>query len=101
MEFFAAPHGSYVIALLAKIRRKRRRYNVVMTPACTALTEVEYWRDFDIIRNDVNAAMVSCYTHRAINHIAVNDREIAMRMNTAAIVRMLISAEPLRASRIA
>src|SRR5258708_31314441 len=52
-----------------------------MAPARAALTEAEYWRDFDIIRNDVNAAMVSCYTHRAINHLSGNDGEIAMRMN--------------------
>ena len=45
------------------------------------LTEGEYWRDYDIIRNDVNAAMVSCYTHRAINAAAVADRKIYQRLN--------------------
>ena len=45
------------------------------------LGEPEYWRDYDIIRNDLHAAMVSCYTHRAINHIAATDTEIALRMN--------------------
>jgi hypothetical protein len=55
-----------------------------MTPAPEGpplLTETEYWRDYDIIRNDVNAAMVSCYTHRAINHVAVADRTISQRLN--------------------
>jgi hypothetical protein len=45
------------------------------------LTEVEYWRDYNIIRDDVNAAMVTCYTHRTINHIAANDMDVAGRMN--------------------
>ena len=45
------------------------------------LTEAEYWRDYDIIRNDVNAAMVSCYTHRAINDVAAADRKIHQRLN--------------------
>jgi hypothetical protein len=45
------------------------------------LTEAEYWRDYDIIRNDVNAAMVSCYTHRAINDVAAADRKIYQRLN--------------------
>jgi hypothetical protein len=45
------------------------------------LTEEEYWHDFDIIRNDVNAAMVSCYTHRAINDIAGADVAILQKMN--------------------
>jgi hypothetical protein len=34
------------------------------------LTEREYWHDYEIIKNDVHGAMVSCYTHRAINHVA-------------------------------
>lgn len=45
------------------------------------LTETEYWRDYDIIRNDVNAAMVSCYTHRTINDVAAADRKISQRLN--------------------
>lgn len=45
------------------------------------LTEQEYWHDYDIIRNDVNAAMVSCYTHRAINDVAAGDIEILEKMN--------------------
>ncbi|MGI8990572.1 MAG: hypothetical protein ACR2I2_13465 [Bryobacteraceae bacterium] len=45
------------------------------------MTEAEYWRDYDIIRNDVNAAMVSCYTHRAINDISVSDQKIYQRLN--------------------
>ncbi|MEX2263004.1 MAG: hypothetical protein WD696_13695 [Bryobacteraceae bacterium] len=45
------------------------------------LTEKEYWRDYDIIRNGVAAAMVSCYTHRTINRIAASDRKIAQKLN--------------------
>jgi hypothetical protein len=45
------------------------------------LTEQEYWRDYHIIRDDVHAAMVSCYTHRAINHIAATDIDILEKMN--------------------
>jgi len=45
------------------------------------MTEDEYWRDYDIIRNDVYAAMVTCYTHRAINHIATTDGGILENMN--------------------
>ncbi len=54
-----------------------------MTPASgrVPLTEEEYWRDYGIISDDVNAAMVSCYTHRAINHIAAQDRRIFDRLN--------------------
>lgn len=55
-----------------------------MTPAPAGpppLTETEYWRDYDIIRNDVNAAMVSCYTHRALNDAAAADRRISQRIN--------------------
>jgi hypothetical protein len=46
-----------------------------------SMTEAEYWRDYDIIRNEVNAAMVSCYTHRAINEIAARDMEIPQKLN--------------------
>lgn len=55
-----------------------------MVPAATgppSLTEKEFWRDYDIIRNDVNAAMVACYTHRTINHIAATDFEVLGRLN--------------------
>ena len=45
------------------------------------LTETEYWRDYDIIRNDVNAVMVSCYTQRTINDVAAADRKISQRLN--------------------
>lgn len=45
------------------------------------LTEAEYWRDYEIIKNDVHAAMVSCYTHRTINHIAATDMDIVVKMN--------------------
>jgi hypothetical protein len=58
-----------------------------MTPAPAGpppLTEQEYWRDYDIIRDDVLAAMVACYTHRAINHLAANDEEILEKMNRSA-----------------
>jgi hypothetical protein len=54
---------------------------VSMMPGAPHLTEAEYWRDYDIIRNEANAAMVSCYTHRAINHIAATEPEIAAKMN--------------------
>jgi hypothetical protein len=65
-----------------------------MTPAAAGpppLTEIEYWRDYDIIRNDVNAAMVSCYTHRAINHVAAADRNISQRLNRHADFWRVIS----------
>ena len=45
------------------------------------LTEKEYWHDYDVIRNDVNGAMVACYTPRTINHIAATDFEILEKMN--------------------
>lgn len=45
------------------------------------MTEEDYWRDYDIIRNDVNAAMVCCYTQRAINDIAVADTTILQKLN--------------------
>ena len=55
-----------------------------MTPAPTGrppLTEAEYWRDYDIIRNDINAAMVSCYTEQAIHQIAATDTGVLERIN--------------------
>jgi hypothetical protein len=45
------------------------------------LTEKEYWRDYDIIRDDVHAAMVACYTHRTINSTAANNRDILEKIN--------------------
>src|ERR1019366_3439708 len=45
------------------------------------MTEAEYWQDYEIIKNDVHAAMVSCYTHRTINHSAATDRNILEKMN--------------------
>ena len=45
------------------------------------MTEAEYWQDYEIIKNDVHAAMVSCYTHRTINHIAATDVGILEKMN--------------------
>ena len=48
------------------------------------MTYTEYWLDYDIISNDVHTAMVSCYTHRAINHLAASDLEIRKRMNNNA-----------------
>lgn len=55
----------------------------VMTPARAGppFTETEYWRDYNIIRNDVNAAMVSCYTHRTLNHIVATDAGILEKIN--------------------
>jgi hypothetical protein len=52
-----------------------------MVPGPPPLTEKEYWRDYHIIRDDVNAAMVSCYTHRTLNRIAARDREIVDKLN--------------------
>ncbi len=52
-----------------------------MAPAHRRSPEREYWRDYDIIRNDVNAAMVSRYTHRTLNGIAASDRKIAQKLN--------------------
>src|SRR5579872_245163 len=43
------------------------------------MTEKEYWRDYDIIRNDVHAAMVACYTERTIHH--TTDLETLEKMN--------------------
>jgi hypothetical protein len=54
---------------------------MVPTKGPTLLTEDEYWRDYDIIRNDVTAAMVCCYTQRAINDIAVADPAILQKLN--------------------
>ncbi len=45
------------------------------------LTEESYWRDLEIIRNELNAAMVSCYTHRTIHRVAAADADVALRMN--------------------
>jgi hypothetical protein len=53
-------------------------------PSARPLTEQEYWRDYDIIKNDVHAAMVSCYTHRTINNIAATDEDILEKMNRSA-----------------
>jgi hypothetical protein len=48
------------------------------------MTDAEYWRDYAIIRDDVHAAMVSCYTHRTINHIAASDWEVWAKINSNA-----------------
>jgi len=45
------------------------------------MTEEDYWRDYEIIKNDIHAAMVSCYTHRTINHIAATDMDTFEKMN--------------------
>ena len=55
-----------------------------MVPGPPPLTEAEYWRDYNIIRDDVNAAMVSCYTHRTINRLAANDPDICRQLNRTA-----------------
>ena len=47
-------------------------------------SEKDYWRDYDIIRDDVHAAMVACYTQRTINSIAANDEEILEKINRSA-----------------
>lgn len=46
-----------------------------------SITEDQYWRDYDLISNDVHAAMVICYTHRAINHLAATDVTTSSKMN--------------------
>lgn len=58
--------------------------SIRMTPAPGGpppLSEAEFWRDYDLIRDDVNAAMLSCYTHRTINHIAATDMGVWAKMN--------------------
>jgi hypothetical protein len=45
------------------------------------MTEAEYWQDYEIIKNDLNAAMVSCYTHRTINRLAATDVDILEKIN--------------------
>lgn len=45
------------------------------------MTEAEYWQDYEIIKNDIHAAMVSCYTHRTVNHIAATDMDVLEKMN--------------------
>jgi AbiU2 len=55
-----------------------------MTPAPAGpppLMEQDYWRDYEIIKNDVHAAMVSCYTHRTINHIPATDQDVLEKIN--------------------
>ena len=52
-----------------------------MVPARPALTEAEYWRGYDIIRNDVNAAMVGCYAHRTIVELVSGNRPLWERLN--------------------
>jgi hypothetical protein len=46
-----------------------------------SMTEAEYWRDHDIIRNEIDAVMASCYTHRAINDLAASDKEVLEKLN--------------------
>jgi AbiU2 len=73
----AARHTSAFSCELATVK--------VMAPnGPPPMTEEEYWRDYEIIRDDVSAAMVSCYTHRAINDVAAADVEILEKMNTSA-----------------
>jgi hypothetical protein len=52
-----------------------------MGPNRPPFNEAEYWRDFEIIRNNVNAAMVSCYTHRALTHAAASEPKILAKVN--------------------
>ena len=54
---------------------------IPIPPGPPPLTETEYWRDYDIIRDDVNAAMVCSYTLRTINEVAAADRKIFERLN--------------------
>ena len=52
-----------------------------MALGAPSLTEKDYWRDYSLIRDDVNAVMVSCYTHRTLNRIAAKDRAIRQKLN--------------------
>jgi hypothetical protein len=45
------------------------------------MIEEEYGRDYEIIKNDVHAALVNCYTHRTINRIASTDMDTSEKMN--------------------
>src|ERR1039458_4617777 len=45
------------------------------------ITEAQYWRDYELIDNDIHAAIVCCYTHRAISHLVATDPEIYARVN--------------------
>src|ERR1035438_5603860 len=66
-------HRQHRRALAARIRG--------MIPGAPPLTEAEYWRDYAIICDDVNAAMVSCYTHRTLNHLVANDESVYAKVN--------------------
>jgi hypothetical protein len=56
--------------------------NMTLAPAGPPpLTEAEYWRKYKLIEDDVHAAMLFCYTHRAINHIPAREADISVAMN--------------------
>src|ERR1700691_1771524 len=63
---------------------REHRHNLVleyMHPNASpyaSMTDADSWRD------DVHAAMVSCYTHRAINHLAASEMEVSAKMNNNA-----------------
>jgi hypothetical protein len=44
------------------------------------LTEDQYWRDYEIIRNNIYAAVVSCHTHNVITHVAANDTDVLQKL---------------------
>lgn len=45
------------------------------------MTEEEYWRDYEVISDDVHAAIVTCYTHRALNHLIATDQDVYAKVN--------------------
>jgi hypothetical protein len=48
------------------------------------ITEEQYWRDYELIDNSIHAAIVCCYTHRAISYLVATDPEIYARVNANA-----------------
>ena len=45
------------------------------------MTEAEYWRDYEIIKNDVLASIVSYQTHNTLNSLAARDPEVYQKIN--------------------
>jgi AbiU2 len=56
------------------------------------LTEEQYWRDYKAIEDDVHAAMVICYTHRALNHVPAGDATLSAKMNATPEFWMVTSS---------
>ena len=51
------------------------------SPDISHLTEMEYWSDYNIVRSDIRAAIMGCYTHRTLNHAEVSDQDISRRLD--------------------